>query len=150
MDMAMAMMGSGGLLDGVPQEDMDEVDRLVFDGSASANTRYEALLFMMSHTQGFEEIVNSARESDAIGNVDEDVKKRKKGKSGGHASHDLTSLSHKRRVANQLETLAEFAEYHLVMGDTKGKGETTSLQLEPVKLLAEAVWNIPDCGKDTR
>lgn len=44
-----------GLLDDLPQEQMDLVDHTVFDASSSARVRAEALGFVMDHTEGFEE-----------------------------------------------------------------------------------------------
>lgn len=81
----------------------------------SARVRAASLQFLMDHTEGFEE-----DESDDERDIDEDgggaAKKRSssgQGKRKSGAGEELRELKRKRRVAVQLETLAEFVEYHL-------------------------------------
>ncbi len=41
-----------GFLDSVDADKLDQIDRIVFDAGASEQTRVEALVFFMEHTEG--------------------------------------------------------------------------------------------------
>jgi hypothetical protein len=114
-------MQAQGYLDSWSGELLDRVDRVVFDAQADRLVRQEALGFLMDHTEGFEAF-NQASVLPAI--------KSKKGDTKAllvQAQHRNTSL--------QLETLTEFAEYHL--------GEHVE-HPQGVDLLAEACLAIED------
>lgn len=103
-----------GLLDSVPEERLDVVDGIVFDTQAGERVRTEALLFLMDHTEGFEDVVGPAIQA----NDEEDERSvRSKGKkkttSGDIVADAGKALAKRQRTAMQLETLTEFAEHHL-------------------------------------
>ena len=52
------------LLDTVDQEVLDAVDSIVFDAESSVKCRAQALVFMMDHTEGFEEDLEEEEDAD--------------------------------------------------------------------------------------
>lgn len=91
-----------GHLDSISEKQLDIVDRIVFDSGASPKLRKEALLFMMDHTEGFDDVASNA----------ENGNKRKRKESNTSKQISL-AMTVKRLHAIQLETLLEFAEHHL-------------------------------------
>ena len=99
-----------GLLDTVSEEVLDLVDRIVFDLDIAEETRSEALVFFMNHTEGFE-VDEEAEEKVAAVRASDAKKSTKRGKS--LARKPLTDAQlHFQRAVNQLETLCEFVELH--------------------------------------
>jgi hypothetical protein len=136
-----------GLLDSVSEESLDIVDRVVFDSEASREMRTEAILFLMDHTQGFdddEEEEEEERERD--GGRD---KGREKGREKNVVAMERMNKAYHRNIALQLETLTEFAEHHLSIpieqergqeDETKGEKENEMVcHSENATLLAEAL-----------
>jgi hypothetical protein len=145
-----------GFLDTTSEEALDRVDAVVFDPHSSARMRYESLLFVMSHTEGFDDIVSwenihigTGLNGFAGAAPAEDISNRKGKKEGAASSKQkkdaadasmmASSLARRQRSALQLETLTEFAEHHLREGN-----------YENAVLLAEAAFVIPDYGKVLR
>lgn len=99
-------------MDQVDQTALDLVDRIVFDSSSSSRVRGESFAFMMDHTEGFD---------DDPADVDDDLsptgKKRKKSLTSSQRSsqdnNEVKTLARRKKIAIQLETLAEFADHHL-------------------------------------
>ena len=99
-----------GLLDTVSEEVLDLVDRIVFDLDIAEETRSEALVFFMNHTEGFE-VDEEAEEKVAAVRASDAKKSTKRGKSRTKATDKDAQLQF-QRAANQLETLCEFVELH--------------------------------------
>ena len=125
-----------GLLDAVMSEDqLDRVDEVVFDSSASLSARREAMGFVFDHTEGFE--VDDS-------NYDDD--KHPVGKRKGKEN-----VLHKQRVYQQLLTITEFAEHHLVeltLALPPSRSSTAvenglELGLEYVRMIVEACADLP-------
>lgn len=96
------VMQRQGFLDKVPGDKLDIVDQVVFDNEADLPVRVEALRFMMDHTEGFEEF----DEAQQMSLLSKSLKKK-------DSLKDQLALCKQRNAALQLETLTEFAEYHL-------------------------------------
>lgn len=109
------------------EEKLDMVDMLVFDPTASAKARKEALLFLMDHTEGFDEFDEKTALSKAKGSSSSSAKGKK-------STAELVALEKQKNVALQLETLTEFAEHHL------------HENIEWCKLLAEACLETHKAG----
>ncbi|RYH17184.1 hypothetical protein EON65_28980 [archaeon] len=96
------VMQEKGFLDSVAADMLDKVDQVVFDSTADVHVRRGALRFMMAHTEGFDDF-------------DEDkhiaALQSSKKKADNIKQHML--IARRKNTALQLETLTEFAEYHL-------------------------------------
>jgi hypothetical protein len=125
-----------GFLDHVGDE-LDLVDQIVFDPIASLRTRQEALLFLMDHTEGFEVLDDelTAPGKDSKSKSTAPIKKKSR-KDSSSPKHDVDDSAVRKRHAFQLETLAEFAEYHLLKDMTRN--EQMPSMLAKVDMLAEA------------
>jgi hypothetical protein len=99
---------SEGLLDQLDEERLDVIDEVTFDPNAPARARFEALGFMLDHTEGFQKD-DDDEEADA-----EETQGKKSKKKGSVANKTAArALERRQRTAQQLETLTEFVEYHL-------------------------------------
>lgn len=109
-----------GLLDSIGQSTIDLVDRIVFDSSSSLRVRGEALAFMMDHTEGFDEIdQNEIEDTTNENSIKKKGRRNSKSKSQtlSQETNEVKALAKKKRLMFQLETLAEFADYHLKLSD---------------------------------
>ncbi len=111
-------------MDTVPEDQLDQVDVIIFDCQASPRSRREALAFVMDHTEGFQE--------EEEGNSSPSTSSSSASSSKKSSSLATSVILKRRRVALQLETLTEFAEHHLRDGD-----------LSRVELLAAACLSLP-------
>ena len=116
-------------MDQVDQTALDLVDRIVFDSSSSSRVRGESFAFMMDHTEGFDD-----EPTDVDDELSSTGKKRKKSLTSSQRSsqenNEVKTLARRKKIAIQLETLAEFADHHLRI--SRGGN------LDYVNLLAEA------------
>ena len=104
---ALRCLQNKGLLDFMSETQLDLIDNVVFDPQASISIRQEALMFMMDHTQGFQEEDLQAANTNTNSNSNSTTK-------GANPKKNVTnSLAYQRAIALQLETLAEFAEHHV-------------------------------------
>ncbi len=98
---ALRSMQKQGFLDAISEEQLEVVDMVVFDPDASSEMRVAALLFLMDHTQGFEDF-----DEDSFLQQQSSAKSRKR-------DSNVIEEAKRKNVALQLETLTEFAEHHL-------------------------------------
>lgn len=96
------VMQERGLLDKVAAEMLDKVDRVVFDGAAGVQVRCGALRFMMAHTEGFDDF-----------DENEHAAALQASKKKTDNANQRLAIARRKNTALQLETLTEFAEYHL-------------------------------------
>ena len=107
---------------------------IVFDPQASPRVRQEALAFLMDHTEGFEPVDDEDAEQagrDQAGNSGKAGKGGKKrgdklDAAGSAYAEESKALARRQRCAVQLETLAEFAEHHLLGGGGQWVGSAGS------------------------
>eukprot|EP01039_Chlorochromonas_danica_P002825 gene2825-3080_t len=104
------VMQRQGFLDSVPGDQLDLVDQIVFDPDAELAVREEALRFLMDHTEGFDDFDEESHL--ALLQKTPNGKKKKADTSSTDLKEAL-KLARSRNIATQLETLTEFAEYHL-------------------------------------
>jgi len=129
-----------GELDRLSEEQLDLVDRVVFDDQASEIVRVEALGFFMDHTEGFDD--ETTEDIDTHGmDVDtqpssQDSSKKTKANKKNMKSDEESALRRQRSLALQLETLTEFAEHQLRSAE----------QILLTDLLAAAVLKSPKKG----
>lgn len=135
MFMLMRKFQAKGYLDHVGDE-MDLVDQIVFDPTASPRTRQEALLFLMDHTEGFEVLDDEPDTSGKDNKLKSSQPSKKKSKKDSSSREETDESAVRKRHAFQLETLAEFAEYHLLKDMTHE--DDISAKLTKVDMLAEA------------
>ena len=138
-----------GFLDHIGDE-LDLVDQIVFDVSANSRVRQECLAFVMDHTEGFE-ILDDAIDSttDIVESSSSALKstKRKSQKTKlSNINNPTENTAVKKRHAFQLETLAEFAEYHLLKSSDVWD---TSDTLNNTDLLADACLALPNFSKSS-
>ena len=113
------------------QSQLDLIDEVIFDADASVRVRQEALLFLMDHTEGFDDVETN----NDVGNGNEDntdnqrTRKSTSAKSKSSSKSKLKSkkedeigLMRRQRAARQLETFTEFIQYQTSrwreLGDT--------------------------------
>ena len=115
----------GMLDDTINEEQLDKLDKIIFDYTLSLSTRKEALSFFMDHTEGF----------DVDDEEDEEPAKRTKTSKQFLKADDTKALARKQKIIVQLETFIELAE-HLIDDDDYGR----------VDLLAEACLDHSQCS----
>eukprot|EP01041_Mallomonas_annulata_P007904 gene7904-16177_t len=95
-----------GLLDGCDQSQMDRVDEIVFDEDADFRCRQEALLFVMDHTEGFDDTpVTTTATATATGNsvnvnggnMEQSMANEMTTKNNNKRSNGATDKSNKKR-----------------------------------------------------
>lgn len=127
-----------GFLDHIGDE-LDLVDQIVFDASASPRVRQECLAFVMDHTEGFEILDGEPEVTES--KLLPSKGRRSKKSMRTNVSDMYDSVATRKRHAFQLETLAEFAEYHLL----KNANESDiSELLSGTDLLADACAMLPN------
>ena len=129
---------SAGLLNSISEDKLDVVDVIVFDTEASSRVRQEALLFLMDHTEGFEEEPGDDQLDLSVATLGggKSGANKGKGKAAGQVEVDQAqALARRQRAAQQLETLTEYAQHHL--------GES----LDRAYMLAEACVDAKKYGK---
>jgi hypothetical protein len=117
------LMQSTGLGDDVSEENLDLIDKLVFNNDADNEVRKEVILFVMDHTEGFEDMEE----------IEETTSNKKSKKTS--QSKDIgkvKDIEQQQRISQQIETLAEFADCHLQLQDSN-----------MVKLLVNGCLNLP-------
>lgn len=132
-------MQQNGLLDDFTEAQVEAVDEIIFDDSASVAYRREALLFLLDHTHGFEieEPVSAAADYGHRGK--------------GNVAKSEDNVSSRQHVARQLETLAEFSIRHInrqfQLYSENGKDPATfptyEYQSSYAELLVEACEGLP-------
>ena len=113
-----------GLVDEVPDEEINVVDQVVFDPTATQEMRQEALVFLIAHTENFDDEDNEDNEDNDDNDEedeDDDQPKAKGSKAkakGGKSSKrkvadDAKALARRQKQAVQLETLTEIVDFHI-------------------------------------
>ena len=154
-------------MDEVEQDKLDQIDEIVFDSSATLRCRQEALLFVMDHTEGFDDICNGQLQhhlEDEPPHVEAASKKRgaatKKAKRDSDAdSGSLLGLAQRQRNARQLETLVEFTAHHVLRtlpeaaeegeGAVALSGRVDEFIAQCATLLIDACYGLPKSGITT-
>lgn len=130
-----------GFIDHI-EEELDLIDQVVFDPTASYRLRQECLMFVMEHTEGFEELDGSEFFDTGRNVLQESSSSSKRTmKRKPVPIYDQQTMATRKRHAFQLETLAEFAEYHLLKESLPVKS------LDKVDMLAEACLMVPNFSK---
>jgi len=112
----------GMLDDTISEEQLDKLDKIIFDYTLPSSIRKEALSFFMDHTEGF----------DADEDDDEEPAKKAKTSKQYVKNDDTKALARKQKLIVQLETFIELAE-HLIEDE----------DFDRVDLLAQACLDHP-------
>lgn len=118
------LMQSTGLGDDISEENLDKIDKLVFNNDTDNEVRNEVILFVMDHTEGFEDM----EEIEVTSASNKKSKKSTQSKDSGK----VKDIEQQQRISQQIETLAEFADCHLQLQDSN-----------LVKLLVNSCLSLP-------
>jgi hypothetical protein len=138
-----------GFLDEVDLSALNSVDGVVFNADVGVETRAEALLFMMDHTQGFEflEAPAAVASSSSTSAAASASSKSRRGQGGKEESE--TNLARRRDAMLAMETIVEFIDDHAKLGafpatDMRGIFNVTAVVRPMTDLLVEAAEELPD------
>lgn len=103
------LIQSRGLLNNVSESTIDLVDACIFNSNTPEGIRLEVFQFFADHAAGFEAVEDTILPDATIIVTNSGRKDKKKGTSEAAQA----SLRDRQRHITQLQTLAEFANYHL-------------------------------------